>query len=382
MPSSPLKILDLFAGCGGFSLGFEKEGYKVILANEVWEPAIQTYRRNFPNTIMIEGDIREKHVQKQIIEHAKMEEIDVIIGGPPCQSYSTDGNRNPNDPRATLFEEYLKILKMVRPKFFLMENVKGITSMKALRDDLDPTEQRVARELFSRIQRYKDLKRYGAQRELNADEEAEFEDLKQQYHELKKQGERYLMPLTEKIRKKIEDLGYRVQFQVLNSVDYGSPQVRQRAFFFGTFLPNIELEFPKPNGTTHKTPKEVLDDLKNLPEHAVQAHVFTKHSKKYLEKIKRTPPGGRIYKNYSSAHVRLHPDRPSPTVKENHGGVFIHYEKERALTPRELARLQDFNDEFVFEGVKRDILKQIGNAVPINLSRAWAVHVTVNSNNV
>lgn len=378
MRASPFKVIDIFSGMGGFSLGFEKEGFQVVLANEIWNPAIQTYKANFPDTRMIEGDISDPLIQNEIVSFVAGDEIDILIGGPPCQAYSTDGNRNPDDHRANLFEEYLKILKQIQPKFFLMENVKGILSMKSLREHLSVDEKQEARKIFTKIQRYKDLKRYRAQRNLSKEEDNEFQKLKPQYNELKKETSKYLMAVTEKITKKVQEIGYNVKFQVLNSADFGSPQVRHRVFFFGTRIPDVKLEFPTSNGQKSTTPKEVLDDLKDLPEKAVQAHWFTKHSAEYIEKIKRTNPGDRIYKNYSSSHVRLHPERPCPTVKENHGGVFLHYEKDRALTPRELARLQDFDDDFIFEGVKRDILKQIGNAVPVNLGRAWALHLKQN----
>ena len=101
-------------------------------------------------------------------------------------------------------------------------------------------------------------------------------------------------------------------------------------------------------------------------------HVFTSHGKEFLEKIKKTPIGKNVFGNYSDAFFRCPPNEPSRTVKENHGGVFIHYSQNRVMTPRELARLQSFPDDYIFKGSKSSILKQIGNAVPVKLAEAIA----------
>ena len=122
------KSIDLFSGCGGLSTGFEKAGFDNVVSNDIWEPAQKTFLHNNPSGKFILGDITQANVKKEIIRQSK--DCDIIIGGPPCQAYSLAGGRNVDDPRGKLFEEYLKIVKKIRPKYFVIENVKGILSME------------------------------------------------------------------------------------------------------------------------------------------------------------------------------------------------------------------------------------------------------------
>ena len=137
---SKYNIIDLFAGCGGFSQGFYKTGFNIIAANEFWKPASQTYKLNHPDTIMIEGDITSSNIKEQIYNSVKNKHIHVIIGGPPCQGYSFSGNRNPEDPRGKLYEDFLDIISHIKPDFFIMENVKGLINMKHVNPKLNKTE--------------------------------------------------------------------------------------------------------------------------------------------------------------------------------------------------------------------------------------------------
>ena len=125
----------------------------------------------------------------------------------------------------------------------------------------------------------------------------------------------------------------------------------------------------------HKTVREAIDDLKEQPENKKTHHIYTKHSKDFVNKIKNTKVGQGVNKKYSEAFFRCFPDKPSNTVKENHGGVFVHYEKDRVMTPRELARLQSFPNDFIFNGSKSSVLVQLGNAVPCGLSQAIAKEI-------
>ena len=125
-----LKVIDLFSGCGGFSKGFEDAGFEIVAANDIFKEAAETYKHNHPSTKFIFGDITKQEIKDEIISTAKELGCDGIIGGPPCQAYSTSGNRDPNDPRGKLFEEYIEIVNKVKPSFFVMENVRGILSMK------------------------------------------------------------------------------------------------------------------------------------------------------------------------------------------------------------------------------------------------------------
>ena len=142
-------VLDLFAGCGGLSKGFEMAGFEVAVANDVWEPAAATYRRNHPSTRFVLGDITDAGVRNDIYSAFEGKACDVIVGGPPCQAYSMSGLRNPDDPRAHLFENYVDMVRRLKPKVFVMENVKGILTMEVDRDDLGPEETGRLNELKS-----------------------------------------------------------------------------------------------------------------------------------------------------------------------------------------------------------------------------------------
>ncbi len=193
--------------------------------------------------------------------------------------------------------------------------------------------------------------------------------------------------VTTTIQNRFYNLGYDVQIKLLNAANFGAPQKRQRVIIIGA-KENYPINFPeetfrdnkfdenqlpfKSNLSNWVTVKEAIDDLKNEPENIPFNHIFTKCGKLMQNKINNTPIGKSVYGGYSDAYFRCFPDEPSRTVKENHGGVFLHYEKNRFMTPRELARLQTFDDEFIFDGSKSQILVQIGNAVPPILGNSIA----------
>ena len=193
---------------------------------------------------------------------------------------------------------------------------------------------------------------------------------------------KFRMKVTDIIKSTFENLGYKVKMKLLNAANYGVPQKRERVIFIG-LRNDIDKEIVYPTETHSKdgkdnklkwvTVKEAIDDLKDLPEDKeISQQIYTKHSDVFLEKIKKTEIGSSVTKKYKEAFFRCYPDRPSNTVKENHGGVFIHYEKNRVMTPRELARLQSFPDDFQFKGSKSSMLVQLGNAVPCGLSNSIA----------
>ena len=372
-----LKVTDLFASCGGMSEGFRMAGFDVKIANEILEPAARTYRRNHPKTDLIFGDITDPDIKKQVIEMSIKNEVEVIIGGPPCQAYSVAGLRDPDDPRGKLFEDYLEVVEKVKPKVFVMENVKGLLSIMTEREDLTGTEMREIKKLND----LKDKKIQLILKRRKSRTSLTIKFTKKDQKELEKitEGARFqqkkVLPfqekLIDKIKRRFQEKGYKVEYEVLNAADYGVPQFRERVIIIGTRCA-IPIEFP---GETHDktnwvTVKEAIDDLRNLKQDESINHLVMNHSKEFLQKIKATRHGKSIFGIYSHAFNKPRPDRPSNTVKDNHGSVFLHYQKNRAMTPRELARLQSFPDEFIFEGSKSQVLKQIGNAVPPLLARA------------
>ncbi len=375
-------MLDLFAGCGGFSLGFERAGFAVTAGVEIWEPAAETFRANHPDAQLLEGDIRD--VKQDLYARFPPRAFSVIIGGPPCQGYSVAGNRNPHDPRGQLYEEFLEVVAHYRPPVFVMENVKGLLSMKHLDPALTPYQRVEAEETSRLLGEYKDLKRYGAQRELDEEEMQRFSELKARYRLLRKKMAGFLVPLIDIIKERIADLGYHERIEILNAADFGVPQKRERVFIIGVKDPALLDEiFPKKthsaageNGTQKwVNAREVIADLANAPEDRGWSHIYMRHAPKFRERIAQVQPGHTLYKHYSDAWYRLIPEEPSRTVKENHGGVFLHYTEDRCLTPRELARLQSFPDDFRFKSTKSNVLKQIGNAVPPLLGQTLANHL-------
>lgn len=303
-------VLDLFCGCGGLSKGFEQAGFNIIAANDIWEDALKTYKLNHPNTTTILGDITNLDIKNEIIKIAP--QVDVIVGGPPCQAYSLAGLRDENDPRGHLFKDYLFLVSKLSPKIVVMENVKGILTMK-------------------------------------------------------QQGQRVI----DQIIQGLANLGYTTQYKTLNAANYGAPQTRERVIFIAT-RENIPIEFPAPTHTTqtYVSVEQALTKYIGLAEDEKLHHIFSKHRPGFITKIANTAPGKNVIGSYSDAYFRPHRDQPSRTVKENHGSVFIHYSLDRVMTPRELAALQTFEDSFLFEGPKTSVLKQIGNAVPPILAKA------------
>ncbi|MHA1847023.1 MAG: DNA cytosine methyltransferase, partial [Promethearchaeota archaeon] len=309
------------------------------------------------------------------------------------------------DQRSQLYEEFINVVDHFKPKIFVMENVKGILSMKHVKDGISKREKARFLDISLKIQKYKDLKRYRAQRQLTRKESDEFVKLKNQYKKLLKQQDSFLKPVIEKIISGFNRIGYNVKYKLLNAVHYGVPQKRERVIFIGSNVFQInDSFFPIPthgdksrvNGKEDKmrkknastmnldedlksfvTVKDAIGDLEDEKENKEWSHEFTKHKEDFVEKLSAVPIGETLYKRYRDAWFRLFPDQPSKTVKENHGGVFIHYKFPRVLTPRELARLQSFPDNFIFKGTKSNVLKQIGNAVPPGLARAIAKSIKI-----
>lgn len=383
------KVLDLFAGCGGLSKGFELAGFNIVAGNDILDHAGETYKRNHPNTKFFLGDITDEKMKKQIISYMKEKGCDVIIGGPPCQAYSMAGLRDPNDPRGKLFEEYVEIVKELQPNIFVMENVKGILTMKQDKDNLNKEEIKELQELRDAERERAELLLLRKQSKNNSEkfkftekDEKRLEEIKEEVKRLKSHLGNYQEKVTDKIIKRFDELGYDVKFKLLNSANYGVPQKRERVIFIGK-KKNGKITHPEPTHSENGknglkkwvSIKEAIEDLEDKKEDINFNHIITSHNEEFTEKIKNTPIGKSVFGNYSDAFFKAYPNQPSRTVKENHGGVFVHYKHNRVMTPRELARLQSFPDDFTFEGSKSKQLIQIGNAVPVGLAKAIAEHI-------
>lgn len=324
------KIIDLFCGCGGLSRGFEMAGFEVKVAIDMWKDAVETYNHNQGKEIAVCEDIHnwdDKYLEKIM----KDGDVVGIVGGPPCQGYSTVGTRDVNDPRNHLYKEYCRVVEKTRPEFFVIENVKGLTTLSngAFRDDI--------------------IHRFSA-------------------------------------------LGYCVKYQILNAADYGVPQNRYRVFFVG--MRNSRFSFPTEH-SNKVTTREAIGDLPVLrgaekvteyscdPETQYEKmmrngatillnHEGTNHSQQTREIIALIRDGGKIkdlpeeywsIRKYNKAFERMCSTSQSNTVDTGHRNYF-HYEQNRIPSVRENARLQSFTDDFEILGSKTSQYKQVGNAVP------------------
>jgi len=307
--TTEFNYIDLFAGAGGLSCGLSMAGFHHTAAVEILEQAVATYNRNF-HTYLTPCNIRDTQARAALIEQVKNKHIHLIAGGFPCQGFSLAGHRIVNDERNSLYLEMLKFVKDVMPDFVLMENVEGLRSMLGGR-----VEQRI-------IADYKAI-------------------------------------------------GYDINVTLLNSADYGVPQIRKRVIFIGNRIGKINLH-PAPiySPDNYKTVADAISRFADMPENKAINHIFTKHNEEFEKRLAELPEGQSLYDNYSDAWKKVYWEQPSVTVKENHGGVNVHPRFPRVMTPRELAALQSFPDDFIFEGFKKWQLVQIGNAVPPLLGKA------------
>ncbi len=351
-----IKVIDLFAGVGGLSYGFaQDDNFEIIAANEILKDMAKAYELNHPSVKMYCKDIKDfgiKDLEKDF--GIKKGEIDLIIGGPPCQAYSTVGKRLIDDPRGKLFQEYYRVLKELEPKVFLYENVKGLLSMQ--------------------------------------------------------KGE-----LLKTIISLFESLDYKVKYKVLNSADYGVPQIRERVIIIGTKF-NKEFDYPLPihseneNLFNLKPYLKLSDAISDLPfiksgeesfEYATEPqnefqklmrknapkklmdHNAPKNNKNLVKIMELLPDGGtprdlpeeiRPKSGFGNTYCRLWWNRPSTTITRNlstpSSSRCIHPKAPRPLTTREGARIQCFPDDYIFYGSRSSKNLQIGNAVPTFLSIA------------
>jgi len=344
-----LKSLDLFSGCGGLSLGFKQAGFEVKAANDLWGVALETFQKNFPEANAILGDINKPDVQDKILD-ACGNDVDAVIGGPPCQAYSLAGSRDPEDPRGKLFNSYVDIVEKLRPKAFVIENVKGILSMK----HFIPSTPSEVKEKYDGI--LKDRK--SNHRKIS------IESLN--YH-----LEDYLVPVPELIKKTFEETGYQVEYKLLNSADYGVPQERLRVFFIGTLLKK-GIKFPTfTHSNKHTfdlnpwvTMKDAIGDLPfpgigendELYEGSYSPIYMSRNRRRVWDEISYTIQAGQ-------RHIPLHPASP-PMSKVGEDKWVFGEGISRRLSVRECARVQTFPDSFEYSGKTVHKYRQIGNAVP------------------
>lgn len=364
-----MNVLDLFCGCGGMSLGFKWGGFNTVLATDIDINAKETYVFNFPNVPFINKDLKEV-MKSDIDKLLQNKKVDVVIGGPPCQGFSLANkkrNKIKNDPRNKLFYEFLKVVNWYKPKAFVMENVKGLLSMK------------------------------------NGN-------------------------VIKIILKSFEDIGYNAEYKILKASDFGVPQNRERVFIIGYLKKNgLKVEFPKPTVKTYISVEEAISDLPlinageganevnystkpvnsyqqfmRLNSKSVYNHVAMRHTSRLVERFKaitngkslvdvweehgsvsRGNPNQKSKIKFSQNNLRVYPNKPAPTIAASFQSNFIHPYLHRNFTAREGARLQSFPDSFEFKGMRTKMswekglsqYQQIGNAVPPLLAKAIAKEI-------
>lgn len=338
-----LNMIDLFCGAGGFAVGCSWAGFQSVLGIDHFEPAMETWSKNHPNSIGCLGDIKKidpKYV-KQLLKAKGINHIDLITGGVPCQGFSIANRKhNDNDERNFLFLEYMRFVEEFKPNYIILENVSGMRSTA------------------------------GGKFENN-------------------------------IKKYMNDLGYVTTVKLVNAADYGVPQLRQRLLFVGVRkkMKNTK-PYKFPEGSfinNHRTVSDAISDLPSLennqqidyynspPKNDYQKlmrgngviniikhsdllrnHVSPNHPIETIEKIANTKPGKPMYLKFKQ-RIRLSLDAPSPTQLA--GGIrpqfqFGHPTQNRGLSIRERARLQSFPDDYTFYGGIVQERVQTGNAVP------------------
>lgn len=372
------KAISLFCGAGGCSLGFKQAGYSILYANDKDTAAVETYRHNFPETMCSNEDVEELNFEK-ILKTISVRpgEIDILIGGPPCQGFSSAGSRFWDDPRNHLLKSYIDALRIIQPKWFLMENVEGLlTSNKGV----------------------------------------------------------YIYEVT----KAFIDLGYLIRVEKIYSQEYGVPQRRKRVLIVGNRLGH-EYKMPVPtikisgqifrnsdvtiSHAIHSLPKATND--KNLflnpvttptsddfdaflrgDAEKITDHYFPTINGIQFKRISALSPGQTMkdlpenlqhesFKKRANRRVadgmptekrggapsglkRLIASEPCLTITGAATRELIHPQEDRPLTIRESARIQTFPDDFIFCGNSSQKIKQIGNAIPPLLARIFAEHIRDN----
>ena len=341
-----MNAIDLFSGAGGLTIALQNAGFSVLMANEIDPTFSETHRHNFPDIPLIQKDIREL-TKEELHEILKEKEIDVVVGGPPCQGFSVFGKRRfvntqgydpKQDPRNFLVYEYIRVVEVLRPKFFFMENVKGFTNLD--------------NGLF-----------------------------------------------VEEVKKQFQDLGYNnIWCQIVCAADYGVPQERYRMFMIGNrmgidYIPPEKTNYPIGSGQypEYNTVGPAIMDLvgkeNDVPNHVPLVHkpiVAARYG--YVKEgcklnVEDLPPElavatrrdsktGKVA-NYSHVFKRLSRNKPSTTMVPGHNAFPIHPTLNRTLTAREAARIQTFPDSHIFLGTRQQQCIQVGNAVPPKMAEPF-----------
>jgi DNA (cytosine-5)-methyltransferase 1 len=304
MKKKQYSIISLFAGCGGFDLGFKgdfdflgkkyaKRNFNLAWANDIDEASCLTFKKYFNHDIVC-GDISKilngKH-NAGLFENKMPTQVDIVIGGFPCQDFSHAGKRKGfNSKRGLLYQSMAEVIKRTKPLLFVAENVRGLLTMNGGK-------------------------------------------------------------AIQTIIKDFEKLGYHVVYKLLTAANYGVPQTRERVVIVGTRkdkLPPFEHPMSILNAKNWVNLKLAIGDLEKIDEGKIANHFWSKAKK-----------------NKGQGNSIVSADKPGPTMRtEHHGNIEYHWNEKRRLSAREAARIQSFPDDFIFYPSTSSAYKQIGNAVP------------------
>lgn len=341
MQSKKLKFVDVFSGAGGLSCGLEQAGLECLLGVEKDKYASKTFEHNHKKAKVFTGNIQDL-TKKKLLDLVGHEQIDAVVGGPPCQGFSTVGLGDPKDERNSLFLHFVRIVKVLNPSFVIIENVTGL---------------------------------------------------------LAKKNEKTLIAILSQFKR----LGFNLDFKIMSSQQYGVPEIRRRTIILGTKINQTPI-FPIPTHDILKGKKiipavtigEAFNDLHNKKGEIYNHDLESAKLKNKLEekRLKRIPEGKGIrYQKDEKAYLtpklklnvnwdelpenrfrqtkyqRLDRKRPSPTIM-THRHSYYHPTENRYLTSREAAKCQSFPNDFIFYGPISSQWRQIGNAVPPLLGKA------------
>ena len=399
---STYRVVDLFSGAGGLTFGFyynlvnnqfeKRDNVEFVFANEFAQQAVAAFKKNYGEDIpMIAGDICDI-TNEEIEKRLNGEEVDVIIGGPPCQSFSTVGQRKYDD-RAKLSHQYLRLLEKIKPKMFLFENVKGILSMREIFYQTDANGETV----YEEVVKHRGDKTF-----------------------IKKEAviDHYGDLVMDVLAREFDRIGYKIVHETMVAAKFGVPQNRERVFIIG-IRKDLDLEWSYPEGDCEE-PLSIYHAISDLPpvgegetvtEYTVEpmndyqrlmrgdSQKITQHfcgfygdkirtviqnvaegegKNDFNDKVDAGLIDRRYYltSGYGNTYGRLERNKPSTTITNNLATPSalrcIHYDQNRALTPREGARIQSFPDWYHFEGNRTDVARQVGNAVPPLMAIAFA----------
>jgi DNA (cytosine-5)-methyltransferase 1 len=329
------KLIDIFSGCGGLSNGFEQTGqFETVLAVDIWHTALDTIKLNKANVETICRPLQNLENQEIQKIKEKYGQIEVVVGGPPCQGFSLAGKRKSSDPRNNLWQEYIRFVSIIKPSWFVLENVFGLASMKNENGEL----------------------------------------------------------ILELILKEFQKIGYACEVNLISAKDFNVAQDRKRLLIIGN-KNGKHLKLKPVTKTKYRTVREVISDLESLKSGERSKtdpyHFAMNHNPNHLKWLEPVPEGdtahnykhitGMTAKGYSTTYKRIWWDRPSPTITTCFNSISsqnnVHPRDTRALTIREAMRIQSFPDNFIFAGSHKDIRTQIGNAVPPELARQVALQI-------